>query len=99
LTARTSSERKSIATEGAHMSWANTLDRTARTAPGRAAFNQRFLDAADGDPIRAEHLRKAYFARMSRLSAKARRKAPRPVPEGTDAGLETLGGGPDAPAA
>jgi hypothetical protein len=73
LTARTPSERKSIATEGAHISWANTLDRTARTAPGRAAFNQTFLDQADGDPKRAEHLRKAYFARMSRLSAKARR--------------------------
>jgi hypothetical protein len=58
---------------GGELSWANTTDRTARTAPGRAAFEQRFLDQADGDPVRAAHLRKAYFARLALKSAQARR--------------------------
>jgi len=59
---------------GAHMSWANTPDRSARTAPGRAALDQRFLDEADGDPKRAEHLRKVYFQRLAIKSAQARRE-------------------------
>jgi hypothetical protein len=59
--------------QGAHMSWANTTDRTARTANGRAAFERRFLDQAGGDPVRAEHLRKAYYADLTRKSVKARR--------------------------
>ncbi|WP_028655965.1 hypothetical protein [Nocardioides sp. J54] len=58
---------------GAHLSWANTSDRSKRTAPARAAFEQRFLDQADGDPVRAAHLRKAYFARLALTSAQARR--------------------------
>ena len=60
---------------GAHMSWANTADRSARTAPARAARDQKFLDAAGGDPIRAAHLRKAHFAALALKSAQARRKA------------------------
>ena len=59
---------------GAHMSWAGTKDRTARTAPARAALDQKFLDQADGDPVRAAHLRKAYFQRLALKSAQARRK-------------------------
>lgn len=59
---------------GAHTSWANTTDRTARTAPARAAFDQRFLDQAGGDPRRAESLRRAYFARLALKSAQARRQ-------------------------
>jgi hypothetical protein len=58
---------------GAHVSWANTTDRTARTAPARAALDQKFLDQADGDPVRAAHLRKAYFQRLALKSAQARR--------------------------
>lgn len=58
---------------GAHMSWANTPDRTARTAPARAALDQKFLDQADGDPVRAAHLRKAYFQRLAMKSAAVRR--------------------------
>ncbi len=57
---------------GAHESWARTKDRASRTAPGRAAFEQKFLDEADGDPVRAAHLRKAYFARLALRSAQAR---------------------------
>lgn len=59
---------------GAHVSWANTTDRTARTAKARAALDAKFLEDADGDPVRAEHLRKAHFARMALASAKARRR-------------------------
>jgi len=68
-------ERAAIGRIGAHVSWANTADRTARTAPARAALDQKFLDAADGDPIRAAHLRKAHFARLALRSAQSRRKA------------------------
>lgn len=60
---------------GAHASWANTTDRSARTAPARAALEQKFLDATDGDPVRAAHLRKAHFARLALKSAQSRRKA------------------------
>lgn len=59
---------------GAHISWANCKDRTARTAPARAARDKKFLDQADGDPVRAAHLRKAYFQRLALKSAQARRK-------------------------
>lgn len=58
---------------GAHTKWANTTDRTAATAPARAALEQKFLDEAGGDPRRAESLRKAYYARLALKSAQARR--------------------------
>jgi len=61
-------------TIGAHVSWANTVDRAARTAPARAALDAKFLEEAGGDPVRAEHLRKAYFARLALKSAQARRR-------------------------
>lgn len=57
---------------GAHISWANTKDRSARTAPARAGLEQKFLDQADGDPVRAAHLRKAYFQRLALKSAQVR---------------------------
>jgi len=59
----------------AHESWANTPDRAARTAPARAALVAKFLAEAGGDPVRAEHYRKAYFARLSLRSAQSRRKS------------------------
>ena len=68
-------ERKLRAQIAAHESWAATPDRSKRTAPARAALDQTFLDAADGDPIRAEHLRRAHFQRLSLNSARARRLA------------------------
>jgi hypothetical protein len=81
---------------GAHSSWANTADRTARTAPARAARDQKFLDEADGDPIRAAHLRKAYFQRLALKSAQARRKATNLTEEAkaADAELAALGAEP-----
>lgn len=72
-------ERQLAASIAANTSWALTEDRTARTAPGRRALEQRFLDLAGGDPVRAESFRKAHYARMALASAKARaaRKAVR----------------------
>ncbi len=67
-------DRSLIGRIGAETSWANTEDRTARTANGRAAFEQRFLDQANGDTVRAAHLRKAHFARLALKSAQARRR-------------------------
>lgn len=58
---------------GAHVSWANTVDRTARTAKARAALEQKWLDLADGDPVRAENFRKAHYLRMALKSVEARR--------------------------
>lgn len=60
----------------AHESWARTEDRSARTAKARAARDAKFLTQADGDPVKAAHLRKAYFARLALKSAQARRKSP-----------------------
>jgi len=59
----------------AHESWAKTTDRAARTAPARAAADAKFLAQADGDPVKAQHLRKAFYARLSLKSAQSRRRA------------------------
>lgn len=75
MAASDASDRRLIAQLGAHQSWANTPDRTARTAPARAALDAKFLEQADGDPVRAAHLRKAHFARLALKSAQSRRKA------------------------
>ncbi|OBH22495.1 hypothetical protein A9X03_15390 [Mycobacterium sp. E1715] len=54
------------------VSWANTIDRTARTAPARRAADARFLALADGDVKRAESLRRAHFKRMALKSIAVR---------------------------
>lgn len=69
----TSSAASMLGRIGAHTKWAKTTDRTAATAPARAALDQKFLDQADGDPVRAEHIRKAYFQRLALKSVQARR--------------------------
>ena len=58
----------------AHQSWAQTVDRSARTAPARAALEQQFLEQADVDPVRAEHLRTAYYKWLALQSAASRRR-------------------------
>ena len=76
------SERRLRAQLAAHTSWANTPDRTKRTAAGRAAAMDRFYDAVDPDRVlpaaererRAESARKAHFSRLALLSAQARRR-------------------------
>jgi hypothetical protein len=70
----TSTERSLRGKIAVHTSWANTQDRSARTAPARSRFEAKFLEEADGDPQRAESLRKAYFAKLALKSAKARRR-------------------------
>lgn len=55
-------------------SWANTENRPARTAKARRALEAKFLAEAGGDPKRAEHLRKAYYARLALKSAQSRRR-------------------------
>ena len=65
----------------AHESWARTTDRAARTANARTAALGRFEREVDPEgvllpaerAIRAEHARKAYFARLALKSAQARR--------------------------
>jgi len=94
------SERQLAARIAAHESWASTPDRTARTAPARAALEQKFLDAAGGDATRAAHLRKAHFARLALKSAQSRRKAKEfgAVAVTTEAELAALGGDLDGAA-
>lgn len=66
----------------AHESWARTDDPSARTAPARQAFLDRFENEVDPErklppqerARRAEHARKAYFQRLALKSAQARRK-------------------------
>ena len=67
---------------GAYERWSRESDRSAATAPGRAAFNDRF--AREVDPtntlppaeraIRAGYARRAYFLRLALKSAQARRR-------------------------
>jgi hypothetical protein len=66
-------ERKIRGQLAAHESWARTEDRPGRTANARRAFEDGFVTEADGDPVKAGHLRKAYYARLAFKSAKARR--------------------------
>lgn len=89
------SERHAISSIAAHISWANTSNRSARTAPARAALDAKFLEQADGDPVRAEHLRKAHFKRLALKSAQARRKSRRLAEEAkaAEAELAAYGGG------
>ncbi|GAA1428492.1 hypothetical protein GCM10009616_08210 [Microlunatus lacustris] len=89
----TKSERSLAASIASHESWAATSDRTARTAPARQALNQRFLDEAGGDPVRAEHLRKAYFLRLALKSAQARRKMKELSEQAVAAEAELAAGG------
>jgi hypothetical protein len=78
----TPSDRALAAQIAAHSKWAKT-DRVAGTAAARARFLDRFEREVDPDGTlppderakRAEHARKAYFARLALASAKARRKA------------------------
>lgn len=88
------SERSLIASIASHESWARTENRSARTAPARAALDRKFLDQADGDPTRAEHLRKAHFSRLALKSAKSRRKAKQltEMAEAAEAELAASGG-------
>lgn len=60
--------RSLIASIAANTRWANETNRTAATAKARATRWQNYLDAHDGDPVRA---RNAYRADMQRAALKA----------------------------
>lgn len=87
-------ENSLVASIAAHTSWANTEDRSARTAPARRALDAKFLEQAGGDPQRAEHLRRAYFKRLALKSAQSRRRAKEATAaaRAADAELRALGG-------
>ncbi len=90
----------------AHESWAHTPDRTARTAPARAALMAKFETEVDPDgklspserAIRAEHARKAHFSRLALRSAQSRRKSREltAVADSAEAELAALGGDHEA---
>jgi hypothetical protein len=92
--------RQLVGRIGAEQSWANTEDRSARAKPARDALNQRFLNEAGGDPVRAEHLRKAHFLKLALKSAQARKKIKTlsAEAEAAEAELRAGGGGSDAAA-
>jgi hypothetical protein len=72
--------RSLVATIGAR-SLHSQYDSRELTKNARAKFDQRFVDEVDPDRVlpeaerlrRAEHARKAYFARLALASAQARR--------------------------
>jgi hypothetical protein len=75
-----------------HEFWAQVDDRTAATQKARDTFRDRFLREARerfGDlppedlARRAEHLRKAYYARLALKSARARRARQQDTEAGT----------------
>lgn len=80
------SQRQIIGRAGAHESWANTVDRSARTRRARdnspssiewhlARLPEQFADAGQDARLKAaESARKAYYARLAMKSAAARRK-------------------------
>jgi hypothetical protein len=78
----TPSERILRARLAVHTSWANTEDRTARTAPGRKAAMDRFEKQVDPDGTldpaerarRADQAMRAHMARLALKSAQARRR-------------------------
>ncbi len=75
-------EARLHAQAAAYQSWAMTEDRAARTAPGRAARDAKFVALVDPegrltDPELAERValaRRAYFSRLSLAAAQARRR-------------------------
>jgi hypothetical protein len=80
-TSLNAAERRLRGQLASYESWANTKDRTARTAPGRAANIARFEQLVDPDGVMtpearaqaAEAARRAHYKRMALKSAKARR--------------------------
>ncbi|MFC0628552.1 hypothetical protein [Kribbella deserti] len=56
-----------------HVSWANTPDRSARTAPARNALWNKFLAECDGDEVRTQHRWRAHFLQLAMKSAASRK--------------------------
>lgn len=85
----TPAERSLYGKLGAHISWAKTPDRPARTRPARNGLERKFEREADPNneltpaerAKRTEHVRKAYYARLALKSAQARRRRASSRPE------------------
>ena len=81
MSSRDPAERRLIAGIGGNTGWANTVDRTARTEPGRTAFIDSFESKVDPDGLMSEAARKkaaanarrAHFQRMALKSVQSRR--------------------------
>jgi hypothetical protein len=79
MPAKSPQQRSLVSTIGAH-ALHSQYDSRELTANARARFDQRFLDEVDPDRVlpeperlrRADHARKAYFAKLAYMSAKAR---------------------------
>jgi hypothetical protein len=77
--AKSPQERSLVSSIGAH-ALHSKYDSRELTANARAKFDQRFLDEVDPDRAlpepervrRADHARKAYFAKLAYMSAKVR---------------------------
>jgi hypothetical protein len=80
-TGLTAAQRRRRARVAVHTSWANTTDRSARTAPAREAFRARFEHQVDPDGVlppedRAERVRhavKAYMLQLAERSTRSKR--------------------------
>lgn len=77
---RAAAQRSLRSRKAAHVSWANTADPTARTAPARSAAWTRFERQVDPDGTmepaerarRAASARKAFYTDLAYRSARAR---------------------------
>jgi hypothetical protein len=83
----TPEQRQMRASAASHAMWANTADRTLRTAPARRAAMARFERQVDPDgvlpdrerAVRAESARKAYFKALALRSSITRAKRRNPT--------------------
>ena len=74
-------QQRAAGSIGGHASWANTVDRAARTRPGQAAFQKSFETKVDPEGILdpalrhklAQNAMKAHFKQMAAKSAKVRK--------------------------
>lgn len=81
MAAKSPTERALIARAAAHARWAKTPDRTAASAAGRKAAEDRFERQVDPDGVLppgeraklAASARKAFYARLALASVRARR--------------------------
>lgn len=88
MPAEDANERALVARLAAHVKWAGTQDRAAATAAARQAFADRFERQVDPEGAlapderarRADHARRAYFARLALRSAQARRAKRKTTP-------------------
>ena len=78
----TPAQRQTRSRQASYVSWANTGDRTARTAAGRRGMLKKFEDEVDPDrtlapqerALRADAARQAFYTRLSMLAVKARHR-------------------------